>query len=44
VPRSATVVAIENARLLAIGRDQFIAAVTGHPTSATVAATVADRY
>jgi MFS family permease len=41
VPRTATVTALSPVELLAIGRDLFIAAVTGHPESAVTAHAVA---
>lgn len=44
VPRSATVVCLDESRLLTIGRDHFIEAVTGHPSSESIAAALADRY
>jgi hypothetical protein len=37
VPRTATVRAVSGAGLLTLGRDEFLAAVTGHPTSAAEA-------
>jgi MFS family permease len=37
VPRTATVTAHADGRLLAVGREEFLAAVTGHPPSARAA-------
>jgi CRP-like cAMP-binding protein len=37
VPRTATVRARTDVRLLAIERDEFISSVTGHPSSAEAA-------
>jgi MFS family permease len=44
MPRTATVKAVSDARLLAIDRDEFVAVVTGHPDSAEAAeAAIATR-
>ncbi len=43
VPRTATVRAVRETRLLALERDQFIAAVTGHYRSGEAAAAVAEE-
>ena len=40
MPRTATVTAAEDTKLLALERDEFIAAVTGHATSREVADSV----
>ncbi|MGN6378152.1 MAG: MFS transporter [Gaiellales bacterium] len=40
VPRTATVRAVTECRLFTLGRDEFLAAVTGHPRSAAEAAVV----
>ena len=37
VPRTATVRAAADSAMLTLGRDDFLAAVTGHPTSAAEA-------
>jgi predicted MFS family arabinose efflux permease len=42
-PRTATVTATSDCRLLALGRDQFLAAVTGHAESAAAADLVVSR-
>jgi MFS family permease len=42
-PRTATVTATTDCRLLALGRDQFLAAVTGHAESAAAADLVVSR-
>ena len=44
VPRTATVVATSAGEVLAVGRDDFLEAVTGHSRALTTASTVADRY
>ena len=43
VPRTATVRAAEPTRLLALGREQFLTAVTGHRRSSEAAGEAADR-
>jgi CRP-like cAMP-binding protein len=44
VPRTATVTALTDVDLLALERDEFISAVTGHPESAEAAhAAIANR-
>ena len=40
VPRTATVRALDDVRLVALDRDEFVASVTGNPRSATAADTV----
>jgi CRP-like cAMP-binding protein len=40
IPRTAGVRTLTDCRLLALGRDEFLAAVTGHPRSAAEAAVV----
>ena len=37
VPRTATVTCVEDSVLFAVGRDDFLQAVTGHPRSLAVA-------
>ena len=37
MPRTATVRAVTDGELLTLGRDDFLSAVTGHPTSAAEA-------
>jgi predicted MFS family arabinose efflux permease len=44
VPRTATVVATSAGEVLAVGRDDFLEAVTGHSRALTTARSVADRY
>jgi predicted MFS family arabinose efflux permease len=44
VPRTATVVATSAGEVLAVGRDDFLEAVTGHSRALSTASTVADRY
>lgn len=44
VPRTASVVAVTRCRLVAIERDQFLAAVTGHQRAFTTATDTANRY
>lgn len=44
VPRTATVAATSAGVVLAVGRDDFLEAVTGHSRALTTASTVADRY
>jgi CRP-like cAMP-binding protein len=43
VPRTATVSALEGCRLLALDRDHFISAVTGHRRSGEAAASVVEH-
>lgn len=43
VPRTATVTALEDSLLLALERDDFLTAVTGHAQSKSVAESVAER-
>jgi MFS family permease len=40
IPRTASVRTLTDCRLLALGRDEFLAAITGHPRSAAEAAVV----
>ncbi|MCX6520026.1 MAG: MFS transporter [Actinobacteria bacterium] len=44
VPRTATVAATSDGAVLAVGRDDFLEAVTGHSRALSTASTVADRY
>ncbi len=44
VPRQATLVAVEDSRLLALRGDEFVSAVTGHAASAAVADAVISSH
>jgi CRP-like cAMP-binding protein len=44
VPRTATVTALGSGELLAVGRDQFLEAVTGHPHSLRTAEGIAEGF
>lgn len=44
VPRTATATATTDVTLVAVGRDEFLTSVTGHPRSFSTASGVADRW